>query len=168
MTSAFILTTPTMAAQLTDAEISRLLAVRKPLPGDFRSRIQTRAKRGHKERELDVRGDDGSEFRVVLRQSALNALDFSIILAYRVPGTNQVFRLRRYNGRSHEHTNPLERETFYDFHVHTATERYQDSGLREDTFAEPTDKYADFEGALQCMLAECGFDIPEDPQASLF
>jgi hypothetical protein len=157
-----------MAAQLTDAEIARLLAVSKPLLRDFRSRIQTRPKRGHEERELDVAAEDGSSFRLILRRSVANALDFSVILAYRIPGTNQVFRLRRYNGKSHEHTNPLEGETFYDFHVHTATERYQDSGLREDTFAEPTDRFADFDGALRCLLTECGLVLPEDPQESLF
>lgn len=100
MTSASILTTPTMAAQLTNADISRLLAVRKPLPADVRSRVQTRAKRGHKERELEVSGDDGSEFRLILRQSTLNALDSSIILAYRVPGTNQVFAFAATTGRA--------------------------------------------------------------------
>jgi hypothetical protein len=42
---------------------------------------------------------------LVLRQSILNPLDFSIILAYRPPKSNQLFRLQRYNGKSHEHTN---------------------------------------------------------------
>ncbi|WHZ28147.1 MAG: hypothetical protein OJF51_002945 [Nitrospira sp.] len=57
-----------MAIRLNDAEISRLLAERKPLPPDYRERIQTKPKRGHKERELDVKGADGSEFRLILRQ----------------------------------------------------------------------------------------------------
>jgi hypothetical protein len=157
-----------MAAQLTDAEIAALLAERKPLARDFWSRLQPKEKRGHKERELDVAGESGTEFRLIVRQSVVNPLDFSVILAHRPAGTNQLFRLRRYNGRSHEHTNPIERQTFYDFHVHTATERYQELGLREDTYAEPADRFSDLEEALRCMLKECGFDGPEDPQASLF
>src|SRR5439155_12946442 len=111
----------------------------KPLPADYIARTQTKPKRGHKERELDLTGESTGEFRLILRQSLLNSLDFSIILAYQIPRTNQLFRLRRYNGKSHEHTNTLESQTFYDFHIHTATLRYQDAGMREDSFAEPTD-----------------------------
>ena len=82
--------------------------------------------------------------------------------------TNQLFRLRRYNGKSHEHTNTLEGKTLYGFHIHTATERYQESGLREDTFAELSDQYADFHGARQCMIKDCGFEVPAEPQGRLF
>jgi len=158
-----------MAIRLSEAEISRLLAERKPLLHDYRERIQTKPKHGHKERELDVKGTDGSEFRLIFRQSEFNPLDFSIIPAYRPPKKNQLFRLRRYNGKSHEHTNTLESRTFYDFHVHTATERYQDeSGLREDSYAEPTNRFADFRGAIRAMLEDCGFDVPPDTQRTLF
>lgn len=157
-----------MAAQLTDAEIAQLLAESKPLAADFRAKLVTRPKRGHTERDLDVPGADGGDFRLVLRQSLANALDFSVILGYRMPSSNQLFRLRRYNGRSHEHTNIIEGDAFYGFHIHTATERYQDEGLREDAFAEPTDRYSDFEGAQQCMLDDCGFLPPAEPQERLF
>ena len=158
-----------MAIRLSEAEISRLLAERKPLPPDYRERIQTKPKHGHKERELDVIGTDGSEFRLIFRQSEFNPLDFSVILAYRPPKTNQLFRLRRYNGKSHEHTNTLDGQTFYDFHVHKATERYQDeSGLREDSYAEPAKSFADFHGAIRAMLGDCGFNVPPNTQGTLF
>jgi len=55
-------------------------------------------------------------------------LDFSIILAYCPEASNQLFRLRRYNGKSHEHTNTIEADKFYNYHIHTATERYQELG----------------------------------------
>ena len=71
-------------------------------------------------------------------------MDFSLILGFFPKNSLQVFRLRRFNGKSHEHTNKLEKETFYDFHIHMASERYQSSGLREDAFALATDRYADF------------------------
>ena len=135
---------------------------------DYRKRLVLREKRGHKERELDVNGLGGNQFRLILRQSIFNHLDFSIILAYLPKNTNQVFRLRRYNGKSHEHTNQIEKNTFYDFHIHTATERYQDLGAREDAFAEPTKRFSDFHSALGCMLEDCGFDLPADPQKKLF
>lgn len=152
----------------TDQDIARLIRETKPLPSDYRDRIQTRPKRGHKERELDLRGSEGSEFRVVLRQSLFNPLDFSAILIYRPPNSNQLFRLRRYNGKSHEHTNNIEEEIFYNFHIHQATQRYQEIGTREDAFAEQTDRYADFQQAIQCLLKDCSFEVPYDPQVKLF
>lgn len=97
-----------MAVRLTDAEIAELLAEAKPLPADYRRLLETRTKRGHKERELSVQGENGHVFRLILRQSEVNPLDFSAILAYQVPRSNQIFRLRRYNGRSHRHTNRIE------------------------------------------------------------
>jgi hypothetical protein len=94
-----------MPTFLKDTEIAALIAERKPLPQDYRTRIQTKPKRGHQERELDVTGAQGTKFRVILRQSSLNALDFSIILAYVPPQSTTLFRLCRFNGKSHEHTN---------------------------------------------------------------
>jgi hypothetical protein len=84
-------------------------------------------------------------------------LDFSIILLYIPKGSNQQFRLRRYNGKSHEYTNPIEKKNHYGFHIHTATERYQRSGIREDTHAEESSRYADYHGASEGMLEDCGF-----------
>jgi hypothetical protein len=157
-----------MAVILSDDEIASLINEKKPLSNDYHARIQARPKRGHKEAELDVRGNNGSDFRLILRQSIFNPLDFSVILIFRPSKSNQLFRLLRYNGRSHEHTNSIEGETFYDFHMHQATERYQESGAREDTYAKPTDRYADYHQAISCMLKDCGFELPFDPQRRLF
>ena len=157
-----------MAVIYSDEEIESLVRERKPLPDNWRDRVHLQPKRGHHERHLDVAGDAGSEFRLILRQSAINQLDFSIILAVRVPQSNQVFRLRRCNGRSHEHTNHIEGVTFYDFHIHLATERYQALGAREDEYAEPTDRYGDYRGALQCMFADANVQVPPEPQGHLF
>ncbi|MBU2601806.1 MAG: hypothetical protein KKA32_06515 [Actinobacteria bacterium] len=156
-----------MAVSLTDVEIMQLLTERKQLPPDYRAAIQVKPKRGHKERELEVKGDGGNSFRLVIRQSILDPLDFSVILIYRPAESNQLFRLRRHNGRSHEHTNTLEGETFYDFHIHMATERYQDSGLREDSYAEPTGRFVDLGSAITCMLKDCGFSS-SDMQTTIF
>ena len=109
-----------------------------------------------------------TRFRLILRKSRINRLDFSIILAVLVPQSTQVFRLRRYNGRSHEHTNRIENETFYDFHIHFATERYQDLGAREDAYARPTSRYGTFRGALECLLTDASFSVPPKAQGELF
>lgn len=144
---------------------------KKLLPADHAKKAVMKPKRGHAESELELRGENGSEFRIIKRRSNFNPLDFSVILAYRMPASSQVLRLRRYNGRSHEHTNPIEAETFYDFHIHMATERYQRTGNREDTYAVTTDRYTDLEGAFACLLADCGCVVPPPgpgTQASLF
>lgn len=158
-----------MAAYLTDTQIQTLLAEPKPLPANAATRLRTRAKRGHKERELELTGDAGSEFKLILRESLRNPLDFSVILAHRPESSSTWLRIRRYNGKSHEHSNVIERERFYDFHIHTATERYQElDGVREDTFAETTDRYSDFLCALDCMFRDCQFYGPAIVQPSLF
>ena len=157
-----------MATNLTDAEIAALIAEAKPLPDDYRSRVQTRPKRGHRERELEIDGANGSKFRLILRQASFNHLDFSVILAWMPPQSSTSFRLCRYNGKSHEHSNTLDSQRFYDFHTHRATERYQQSGLREDSFAEPTTRYQDFAEALRCLIQDCGFQLPANHQPELF
>lgn len=157
-----------MPVRLTDEDISRLLLEPKPLPQDYLKRFQVRQKHGHGERDLDICGMDGSDFRIILRQSNFNPLDFSVILAYHVPKTNQVFRLRRYNGKSHQHTNSIERQNFYDFHIHKATERYQGIDRDEETFAEPSNRFSDINTAITCLIQDCAFALPTTEQCQLF
>jgi len=157
-----------MTLKLSDEQIEILLSEKKPLLETDRNRMRIRSKRGHKEQELDICGINGNQFRLIMRQSNFNQLDFSIILAYCPESTNQIFRLRRYNGKSHFHTNIIESQSFYGFHIHMATKRYQDLGAREDSYAEPTKRFSDFHSALNCMLTDCGFDWPVDPQQKLF
>lgn len=159
-----------MALTYTDAEIARLLAEEKPLPAGWQSRFRSNNKLGHDERELTVTGEGGNSFRLIVRKSRFNELDFSVVLIVESPLSNRIFRLRRYNGKSHQHTNQIERNTFYDFHIHLATERYQLLGNRvprEDGYAEVTDRYSDATGALDCMLTDAGFTTA-DPQSSMF
>lgn len=157
-----------MAIFLSDNVIEKLLKESKPLPNNYRSKIQVRPKRGHKESELDITGNEGNDFRLIVRQSNINAFDFSIILAYIPPKSTKLFRLRRYNGKNHQHTNPIEKVTFYDYHIHYATERYQALGAREDTYAKATDRYSNLHQAVNCMIQDCGFQVPPDPQGVLF
>ena len=58
--------------------------------------------------------------------------------------------------------------TFYDFHIHVATEQYQEIGTREDAYAEPTERYGDFQGALRCLIEDANLAVPPDPQIGLF
>lgn len=146
--------------RLSDIEIDRLVAEPKPTvdPDDL---VPTLVKLKNRRGMLEVEGRSGSNFKVLVRQRENNPLDFSVVLGYQLPGSTRVFRLRRFNGFSHQHTNPLEAESFYAFHVHQATERYQVlAGHHEEHYAKPTDAYVDLAGAVDHMLATCGFEPP--------
>lgn len=146
--------------RLSDSAIDGLVDEPKPEldPGSL---VPTTPKRGHLESSQQVEGEGGAKFRVFVRQRATDPLDFSVIFGFQLPDSNRVFRLRRFNGLSHQHTNPIERETFFDYHVHVATERYQALAAHdEEHYARPTDAYVDLAGALQHMLDTCGFEPP--------
>ncbi|GAB4206409.1 MAG: hypothetical protein Fur0023_16270 [Bacteroidia bacterium] len=126
--------------------------------------IKLNNKCNHKECKISIDRQDGqSEFLIIIRKSTKNELDFSVILAFRNKEHDKYFILRRYNGKSHRHTNKLENDAFYDFHIHYATERYQKHGLREDYYAEKTDKYNNIESAIQIMIRECNIKLKEIP-----
>jgi hypothetical protein len=146
---------------LSDQEIAALIADEKKIPPGLSPLGKMTERCQHKRKDFDVQADSGNEFVVRVRQSSLNVLDFSVILGYKLPGSYTVFRLRRYNGSSHQHTNVIERQTLDGFHIHAATERYQQlGGAKEDHYAEKTDRYYHLDSAIQCMLAECGFRSP--------
>ena len=157
-----------MAVIYLDHEVESLVREDKTVRTDWRHLFRLKPKRGHNERHLDLTGGAGNEFRLIMRQNRINLLDFSVILAVRVPRSNQLFRLRRYNGRSHEHTNQIESVTFHDFHIHFATERYQEIGARDDAYAEPTDRFGDFRGAFQCLAEDANLKVPPESQGDLF
>ena len=144
----------------SDLEIASLVRECKALPADWYNQIDLKAKRGHHEKHLDITGQAGNEFRLILRKNRINNFDFSIILAVLVPGSNHLFRLCRYNGKSHQHTNHIEKKTFHDFHIHVATERYQQLGTREDAYAKPTGRYGDYDGAFRCLLGDANLKVP--------
>lgn len=146
--------------RLKDAEIQQLIAEPKEIPAGLSVPPKGMIRRGgHMQKSYDVQGESGNRFVLKLRESCFNPMDFSAILGYELPNLYAVFRLRRYNGR-HFHSNVLEGQRFYGFHVHTATERYQTQGHSEDQFAEVTARYFDLGSAIQCLMDECGFRNP--------
>lgn len=157
-----------MSVLYTDEEIARLLAEIKPLPIDYLARLKMRPKRGNLLADLELTGVDGSEFRIMMRQAEIYPRNFSVILAVRPAGTMNLFRLRRHNGNSHEHRNQIEGDVFRSFHIHQATERYQARGMKEDAYAEPTDRYLTIGGALEAMITDCSFVTTGPEQQTLF
>lgn len=155
--------------QLSDVEIDSLIREPKTAPASLLPlRLIERNK--HRRKDYPVSSTSGNEFVIAVRQAVPNPLNFSVILMYRVPGYNTLFRLCRYNGRHGKHTNEIEGNKIEDeCHIHKATERYQKLGGDEEGFAIETTRYSDLNGAVQCLLADCGFaPPPPNPQGNLF
>lgn len=158
-----------MAIKLTHERIAELIAEEKPLPTGYREILignKMKVEDAHKRGELKVTGNAGNTFYVKVRLNKLNHLSFSVILVYEFQETTASFNLRRYNGK-HEHTNKIERNKFRDFHIHYATERYQEREFREEEYAEQTARYSDLAGALNCLIADCNFVLPPDEPPQL-
>ena len=58
----------------------------------------------------------------------------------------------------------LEGNKFYDFHIHFATQRYQDTNRKEESYAEETTRYSDIKGALSCLINDCNIKTIINPQ----
>jgi hypothetical protein len=152
--------------ELSDPEIDALIREAKTAPVGLSPLSKLTERFKHKGRTFDVNSASGNEFVVIVRQSTLNLLDFSAILGYKLPGLNTIFRLRRYNGK-HPHTNEIECTKLNDFHIHTATERYQKRGAKHDSYAEVTSRHWDLRSAVDCLIEDCGFDVPPSNQIPL-
>ncbi len=139
---------------VTDADISSFVNENKILPKNFTPSIKEKG--DHNVFEQEIKGETGHTFKIIIRQSKINPLDFSVILGVLIGG--KLFRLKRYNGDSHEHTNKIENsEKISGFHIHKATERYQIKGFREEGHAEKATTYTDWRTALSAMLRENNF-----------
>src|SRR5579862_2084939 len=151
-----------MGEIFSDSQIELLLQVRKQLPENWFARLQRlrlKPELSQRSAQLILRTDEG-QFRIMLRESTVSRLDFSAILGFRRPKETRWFKLRRYNGlHPGAHKNKIEKKWLErTFHIHTATERYQRAGFEEEGFAVVSTKYADIRGALDLMIAECGFE----------
>ncbi len=152
----------------SDQEIAALIQEHKPLPEDWHSQFTIKRKRGHRDLHLDLTGDAGNGFRIIIRKSEFDSSNFSVVLAVQVPQSNRLFRLRRYNGCNHAHTNLIENTEVKGFHIHFATERYQRQGIRKEDYAVSTTRYNNINGALRCLILDANFDEPSSLQEPLF
>ena len=150
-----------------DEEIKQLIEERKDYNDSFAGMLNFKESDGHKKTSIEILRPDGSFFIIKLRQNTNTLNDFSAIIAFQEKGINKDFKLRRYNGK-HEHTNRLENEKFYNFHIHYATKRYQDARRKEESYAEETNRYSDINGVLKCLIDDCNIQVKTDPQGFLF
>lgn len=152
-----------MVTTISEHEINQYISEHKYLPNDFDPKLKSKLLCNYFEQE--VKTTSGNIYKIIVRQSKVNPLDFSAIFGIQKGG--KVFRIKRYNGNSHNHTNKIEKGEIKGFHIHTATERYQNKGFKEEGFAEKTDKYSDWKSALDLLLRENNF-IQNKEQKSLF
>lgn len=128
---------------LTDEEIAALISEPEIVPINWFSRLETKDKTHYQHKEKD------------------STLEYILL---------------RYNGKHpSKHTNKWEKEnglpdhTFAPaFHIHRATQRYQEGGYKIDGHAEVTTKYSDFHAAVEQFLVECNVKREDDKQTSLF
>lgn len=60
----------------------------------------------------------------------------------------------RLNGHHGRHRNYIEKNVIDGPHIHMMTERYQMMTTHPDGYAEPTDRYADLDGAFKVLVDE--------------
>ena len=162
---------------LTDELIDSLVRETKILPSNWSRRLRTRPKSGfqYRQSELEITSNTGHQFKIVIRDNSINQLDFSIILIYEADD-NSTYIPRRYNGMHNSfHTNRYEKLRDLSnaqfgpaFHIHMATERYQESDLKIDGYAEVTDRYNDLSSAINSFIQDCGMFESESTQVRLF
>ena len=104
----------------------------------------------HRQRNYAAISDDGSSYRIYLRQNLDDERDFSCGLALMQRG-GKPLSLVRYNGSSHTHG-----EIRYRCHIHRASAEALAAGRKIDSRADETDRYATLEGALACLIEDCG------------
>ncbi len=163
---------------LTDKEIAAHLSELKPIT---RSQIETllkpkrsRRKRSRRDKRasVEIRGERGSKFVLFTRRNednAFNPHDFSVGLLYVPPGWSAII-LARFNGWHAKHDNQVEKRAKSGvqtvpanvFHIHILTERYQRES-RGENYAEQTDEYNSFDGAVRFMAESYGFYVSDDP-----
>jgi len=165
-----------MTRILKDNEIQDLIKEEKILPLKWQSKLKPKLKSRFQfeESSLSIKGKNGNIFRIIIRSNKINAFDFSIILVYR-DNDGKEYRIVRYQGKhSSEHTNKWEKGKKLPnskfkpaFHIHKATQRYQEDGFDIDGYAEITSLYNDFTSALDCFLKDNNFIEPKTPQLKL-
>lgn len=161
-------------AILTEADIDQRLTDRKPISSSglllLRSPHVSDKFRNDLVSSIALTGESGKSYIAMSRRDHTDAMNFSVILALVKSGGGRV-NLIRCNGHHGPHLNPLERITIpaNTCHVHRITERYQTfKNSAPERFAEATDGYHSFEGAVDFFAERFGLYISDpDGQASL-
>ena len=104
----------------------------------------------HRQRNFTAEAESGDVYRIYLRKNLDDDQDFSCGLAL-VHRGGKPLSLVRYNGASHAHG-----VIRYRCHIHRATAEAMSAGRKVDGHADATDRYRTLEGALACLIEDCG------------
>ena len=115
-------------------------------------RARWSTKPGHKQQNYNAvsKNEENLRFRLYLRQNLTDENDFSCGLAL-IQSGGKLLSLARYNGSSHTHG-----AIAYRCHIHKAMASALHSGKRIDSCAFETSRYRTLEGALACLIEDCG------------
>lgn len=105
-----------------------------------------------KKRNFNAVTDDETVYRIYQRLNLDDDRDFSCGLALTRRG-GKPLSLVRYNGANHVHG-----KIRYVCHIHRATSEALAAGGKVDSHAEGTDRYKTVEGALACLIEDCGVE----------
>ena len=158
-----------MPETVSDSEIAQLIAERKVLPGNWQDELENSTnKDSHAEGQVNLVGESGTQFRVIIRQSLRSDDDFSVILMVSRRVGEPEIRLLRFDGGSHPHRNKVERNWIVRKpHIHRATERYQELKWEfHDGYAEETSRYHDLSGAWESFVADANLQSPTGDRIS--
>ena len=106
---------------------------------------------GHKQRNFNAETEDGEVYRIYQRQNLDDERDFSCGLTLARRG-GKPLSLVRYNGASHVHGAILR------LSHSRATAEALAGGKTVDGHAEGTNRYRTVEGALACLIEDCGVE----------
>ena len=104
----------------------------------------------HRQRNFTAEAEDGAVYRIYLPQNLDDDQDFSCGLAL-VNRGGKPLSLVGYKGASHAHG-----EIRYRRHIHRATAEATSAGRKVHSHAEAMDRYRTLEGALACLIEDCG------------
>ncbi|WP_145956938.1 hypothetical protein [Xenorhabdus miraniensis] len=146
----------------TDSQISEFLSEEKVV---LNPKAKWKEQRKSQRKNYNLVSADGNrKYTLFIRQNIILPDNFSCGLIIEIPG-NESITLVRYNGCDHPHINILEDEDVsYRFHIHKATEKYMSVGRKAEHYAEVTERYNCWEGALHCLVNDCnvvGLKLPD-------
>ncbi|MEN8381335.1 hypothetical protein [Acinetobacter radioresistens] len=140
-----------MAKGINDKEIEAFKKMQKFLTKPLKQKWTT----NHKVRQLSIELYSGDHFfKIYMRQSTVDEDNFSCGISLISNGKNDI-TLARYNGSNHVHVNKCDGRRFdFECHIHTANEASLKASKKIENYAEPTNRYTNLQGAIQCALRD--------------
>lgn len=140
-----------MAKKLTDKEI----LVFKDMPKYLTKPLKQKWTVNLKVKQLSIELYSGDHnFNIYMRQAMMDEDNFSCGISLTVDGNSDI-TLARYNGSNHVHVNKCDGRRFdFECHIHEANEKSLKASKKIENYAEPTNRYTNLQGAIQCVLTD--------------